>query len=398
MSSSNLVRVVAIPEVSYGVTPATGPFQQARFVSESLSGTPGTTESAQIRTDRMSSGQIVTGLTVGGQLSFELAKEAMLESFMSSAMNNDWETFASQTVDLALDVTDPTDKRLTRSTGSFIADAYVPGQIVSLSGFTNAVNNVQVQVAEVVSATVIRVIGPEGLVTETATGSAMKRADRLQIGATKKSFSMEKKFLDLTDKAITYRGMIASQMDLTVTFGELIKGSFNFSGNDYETVDVASDMITDGRTITPSATSNTMNGSIDMPFLATSAVGELDSTGLDIQSVTLSLNNNVSAQNVIGDIAPRDYSLGTAAITVGINTYLKDASWALLAKKLNQASFAVGFMVRNQSGFYGIYMPAVQVSFDDPASGGQNQDISLDMKGTAKVGDSGESALVIFRG
>jgi len=42
-------------------------------------------------------------------------------------------------------------------------------------------------------------------------------------------------------------------------------------------------------------------------------------------------------------------------------------------------------------------MPAVQVSFDDPASGGQNQDVLISMTGTAKVGDAGESALTIYK-
>lgn len=66
MSSSNLVRVAFIEEVAYGVTPGAGNFETARFTSENLSGTPDTVESQQIRTDRMSSGQVVTGLQVAG--------------------------------------------------------------------------------------------------------------------------------------------------------------------------------------------------------------------------------------------------------------------------------------------------------------------------------------------
>ena len=151
------------------------------------------------------------------------------------------------------------------------------------------------------------------------------------------------------------------------------------------------------RTIDAPATTNTLNGSVDMPFLGSSAIGALDNSGLDIQSVNITLNNNLSAQNVIGDVAPRDYSPGTAAIEVSVTSYLKDTAWGMLARKLSQASFALGFMVKNQGGWYGFYLPAIQVSFDDPASGGQNQDIQLDMKGTAKVGDLGESALVIYR-
>jgi hypothetical protein len=54
-------------------------------------------------------------------------------------------------------------------------------------------------------------------------------------------------------------------------------------------------------------------------------------------------------------------------------------------------------MLKNSGGWYGFYLPQVQVSFEDPTSNGQNQDVMLDMTGTAKVGASGESALVIYR-
>jgi len=76
---------------------------------------------------------------------------------------------------------------------------------------------------------------------------------------------------------------------------------------------------------------------------------------------------------------------------------LKDGNWDLLARKLSQDPFAIGFMVKNSGGGYGFYIPALQVSFDDPNSGGANQDVSMDMSGQAKVGSSGESALTIYR-
>ena len=100
MSSSNLVRLAFIPEVTYGVTPGAGNFTTARFTSEGLSGTPQTVESQQIRTDRMSSGQVVVGLEVGGEVPFELAKEDAIDSLIESAMYNTWNVLAPITVDL----------------------------------------------------------------------------------------------------------------------------------------------------------------------------------------------------------------------------------------------------------------------------------------------------------
>ena len=392
MSSSNLVRVALIEEVTLGVTPGSGDFSTARFTSENLSGTPETTQSQQIRTDRLSSGQVVTGLSVEGDLNFELASEDVLEELMESAMLNTWATQTLVTVDLEIDASAKTIERVS-GTWSLIE----VGDIMTLAGFVNAGNNTQVQVVEKVSTTVVRVVAVDTLVTEVGSGTTYKRADKLSIGATKKSFSIEKAFLDLTTKAVIYKGMLANSMSLNVAYGEIITGTFGFNGTKYLEADSAGEFITDSRTITAPATSNSMNGSIDMPFLNSSAIGILDEVTFCIQSLAINLNNNYLAQTCIGEAAPKDYSPGTAEIEINMSTYLANGNWGLLAKKLSQESFAIGFMVKNLDGWYAFYLPAVQVTFADPSSSGANAEISLEMTGTAKVGANGESSLVIYR-
>jgi hypothetical protein len=367
-----------------------GGFSTSRFTSEALSGTPDTVESAQIRVDRLSSGQVVTGLTVGGAINFELAKEAAIDSMLESALFNTFVSTAAVVVGLTLD---STLKTITRAAGSFVTEGLVIGDIIVLSGGT-ANNNVEVVVLDV-TALVVTYQGPAGMTNDTPTGYQL--ADKLEVGINKQSFSMEKTFLDLTTKAINYSGMIVSEMELNVAYGELVTGSFTFSGNGYEAVEAAADFNTYLREITDPATSNSMNGSIDMPFLVTSADGTLGDDDFCIQNISLSLNNNLTPQNCIGLAAPQSYSEGTAQIGVSLSTYLKDAAWQLLGKKLSQEAFGLGFIVKNTGGWYGFYMPAVQVSFDDPASGGQNQDVILEMEGTAKVGVNGEKSIYIYK-
>lgn len=393
MSSSNLVRVAFIEETTIGTTPGAGNFTTARFTSESLSATPETAESQQIRTDRLSSGQVVTGLTVEGDINFELAKETALESLMEGAMLNDWDTLALVTVDLTIDASA---KEITRASGDWSAALEI-GDILTLAGFLTSANNTQIQIVEFVSATVIRVVANGTLVDETGTGTTYKRADKLTIGTTKKSYSIEKSFTDLTTKAINYRGNVVNSMSLNVAYGEIITGSFGFNGTDYETADSAGEFMTNGRTINAPATTNSMNGSIDMPFISSNVLGTLDEVTFCIQSLSLNLTNNYLAQTCIGEAAPQDYSPGTAQIEISMSTYLSNINWSILGKKLTQEAFSVGWMLKNVDGWYGFYIPAIQVSFDDPASGGANQEISLDMSGTAKVGANGESSLVIYR-
>ena len=395
MSSSNQVRVAFIEESTYGEVPAAGNFETARFTSDSLSGTPETTESQQIRTDRMSSGQVVTGLTVGGDLNFELAKEDSVDLLFKSAMyQSAYTTDTPVTVDVDIEATT---KKLTRDSGDWNSDTLV-GDMITLTGFSNAENNTQVMVAAIDSTTVLSIIGKSDLVTEEGSGTTYAIADKLDIGTTKTSFSMEKAFLDLTTKAINYNGMIVSGFNISAAYGSIITGAFNFMGNGYETANVANEFITDSRTITAAATTQSLNGSVDMDFIASSATGSFIPDTFCIQSVEITVNNNLNVQNCIGRTAPFDYTEGTCQIEVSISAYLADGNWALLEQKLEQTPFQLGFLLKNSDGFYGFYLPAVQVSFDDPVSAGQNQDIIMSMSGTAKVGASGESALTVFKG
>lgn len=393
MSSSNLIRVTFIPETVYGTTPGSGSFITARFTSETLSGSPETVESQQIRTDRLSSGQIVTGLTVAGDLAFELAKENSIDELFKSAMNSAWVSDTPVSADLTID---DTAKTITRASGSFATDL-VLGDLITTTGFSNSVNNTQFMVTEVVSTTVIKYASSDTVVDEVGSGTTFKVADKIEIGTTKYSFSMEKAYLDLTDLAINYRGMLVGAFNLSVAYGAVATGSFSFVGNDYEPVDVDSDFMTDGRTITAAATSNSMNGSVDMLFIATSSGDTFAEADFCVQSIEIGLDNGLSAQNCIGRVAPQNYILGQASVSVSMSAYFSDETFALLGKKLSQESFAIGFIVKNLDGFYAFYLPSVQVSFDDPASQGQNTDVIISMSGSAKVGPNGESSLRIFK-
>ena len=80
-----------------------------------------------------------------------------------------------------------------------------------------------------------------------------------------------------------------------------------------------------------------------------------------------------------------------------MSAYLDDQNFTYLKKKLTQESVAVGFKVENAGGHYAVFLPAVQLSFDDPASPGQNQDVIMSMSGIAKVGDNNEKSMVVYR-
>jgi len=393
MSSSNEVRIAYIEETVYGETPAAGNFKQTRFTSDGLNAAPETVESAQIRTDRLSSGQVLTGLTIGGDLPVEFAKAQDVDDFFEGAMMSSWATTGAVTIDLTVDITA---KTITRSAGDWNSDVKV-GDTIFLDGMDDTENDETVMVANIVSATVIDYIGPSTMVDGSATGSTFQKGDEISIGTAKRSFAFEKKFNDLTDKGIIYNGMYVDGFNLTAAYGEIVNGSFNFVGADYLTADAAAELITNLRTVDAAPTSTSFNGSIDMAFLASSSGASFSGVDFCIQSIDITLANNNTAQNCVGKIGPDNYSLGTANVNVSLSVYLSDDTWSFLDKKLSQDSFSLGFIVKNSGGWYAFFIPALQVAFDDPTSGGQNTDIVMDMSGVGKVGANGEKSLFIYK-
>lgn len=82
--------------------------------------------------------------------------------------------YPSVTVNLSINTVAGT---ITRSSGSWTTDKVVAGSLLTLAGFTTPANNDQIAVEEVVSATVIKYLGPVGLVTEVGVGTSFDQAD-----------------------------------------------------------------------------------------------------------------------------------------------------------------------------------------------------------------------------
>jgi len=91
-TSADLVRLAEVPEVTYGVTPATPAFKVIRTSGESLAFAPTTTQSANMNPLRQTTDSILTGGNSAGAINYELAKEVWFEDLLSGAMCNDWVT------------------------------------------------------------------------------------------------------------------------------------------------------------------------------------------------------------------------------------------------------------------------------------------------------------------
>lgn len=410
MSSPSQVAVIAIPEVEYGKTPdlVTAEGFAVRFTGESLSGSPQTTASAELRTDRMSGGMVITGLETGGDVNFELSKDPGYEEFMAGFMMNEWVTGVPLPITVVSLTKDVDNDQLativiTGSTADIDGNGrpLVPGDIISLTGFDTPANNVPVQVSEITSGTDILAVVPRSTVTETVATSTLTLGDYVDIGAAIQSWTLSKAYLDVPHLATTdvhsqrYTGSLVNTMSLNVTYGQIVTGTFGFLANGYdqELPSLQQKIETAGGTIEPAGTSNPFNGSIDMPTLTVDGLP----TDFCIQSLSIDGSNNATPQNCIGYIAPMKYNLGTVTLTITASIYLGDQSYdKFMPAKLSMIPISIMFAVAGPDGGYAFDLRAVQLVFPDPSASGDSP-VMIDASGTAKVGDGGASAMRIWR-
>ena len=404
MSSANLVSVTYVPEAEYGVTPSplSGvTLDTARFTSESLSGTPTTTESQLIRSDRLSSGQVATGLDTGGGIDFELCRGTFFDDFLGAGMMNDWVAASDLSTDVTLTPNglDPQLATLT-VTGDLSTIPVVAGDVLQL--IPAAGSPVVVQVISVTSTTEAEVATMRDQAAIVSESMTVSLPSHTTIGKTQKSFTVSKAYTDILhdsgsdEHSQRYTGSLVSTVNVSATYGEIVTGSFGTLGNGYlqEAPSLSQQVVTAGGTVNPADTSLPLNASIDVPLVTASGVAST----YCVESFTIDLDNGLDPTQCIGKLTATGYTLGTAAINVTANIYASDTAYdTFMAEKLTQEKISMMFTMINTDGGYSFSLQGIQLNFPDPASEGLNQQTMLNATGTGSVGPNGESSLTIYR-
>ena len=407
MSSGNLVSVIYAPETVYGVTdtPLSGvTAETARFTSESLSGTPTTTSSTEIRTDRMSGGLVATGLEVGGSLETELAAGQFWDDMFEGAMMEAWTSPAVEATDVTL-TPNPLDDQEAQMviTGSYATLTATAGDIVQIVAATGM--PVTVQIIEIESDTEARVATKAGELAIVAQSLTLRLPQLLVIGKTQYSYTMAKAYTDVlhapadTDvHSQTYNGTLVNGFSMSATYGEIVTNNFETVANGYliePTTSFEQQIVAAGGTVNPASTTGALNASIDFPLFT----GEnYEATDFCVESLSVTLTNNLDPSNCIGRAAPTAYTLGTANVAVTVSAYLSDSSYdAFMNKKQNLDPISITVTATNNDGGYAFRVQAAQLVFPDPSSEGQDTQTMIEAAGEGKVGANGESAIVIYK-
>lgn len=211
----------------------------------------------------------------------------------------------------------------------------------------------------------------------------------LKIGTTAQSFSIEKDFDDV-GRYFSFSGMRVGQMNLNVSYGEIMTASFSFMGNNADASDTSKVGTGD---ILAAPTTDVLNATTDLSTVTING----SPTNVCIQSLSLSLDNTLRNRVCIGNVFPVNIAYGTANVSGSIELYFSANAFAIYQNVLSNADVSFSFAVEDEDYRYTFNIPRAKLVGSAPVSTGIDTDIVLSFDFTALLDPTSESSLVITK-
>lgn len=379
MSSADLVVHKILEEVTIGVTPAAA-LRKLNVVSSSIDGTIGTTVSNQINPNRSESDLIRTEGSTAGDIAVEWQHGAY-NDLIEGAVGADWNTAFALT---ATDISAANgDSSFNSVAAAFNTATVLPGYWIKVGGFVNAGNN---GIFKVVSVTTAKIVVAATLVTEAAGPSVTVKGQSIRNGVTRKSYSIEKEFADLTTTFVSHKGCVVNSMNISAAVGSIVTGSFNFNGmsTTYATTTI-------GTGADLAAISNQV-------FDPTDSIGTIVIDGVAfsscVRSINLTTTNNTRFTQCLGSLYPTNVNLGTLGVTGDMEIYFSD--YTMIEKFLNGTAISLSYSFSDAAGNYLVIdMPNVKFNTGTLSGISKNSDVMTSLSFTALY-DSTETYAIQF--
>lgn len=367
-------RLAYVVESTFGTTPATPAFQVFRGTSEDLTGEIQTIVSNELRSDAEVADLIKVGESGSGNVPFELSFGAENDTVFEHALRG---TFASNSaVDtgvIAMSV--GASNTFDDAANGFVTAGFKPGMRVVSTGFTDSANNGTFLVVGVAAG--VLTIAESTLVTESAgvNEQIVAQGSSLVAGVEKKSMTWEKTHeAGATDAYLRYRGSRIGQLNMTFQAQQATTGSIQILGLD-ETTGTA---IISGATY-PAANTNDVQSAIDV---GTIYVGNTTTT-LYYTEISLALNNNLRAQNALGQVGAVGIGYGRREITGNLTAYFENLD--IYEEAVSNNKVAIGWTTSDGTNDYTYFLPKVAFTGRRAVASGNNQDIFAELQFQALV-------------
>lgn len=366
MASGSRHSMGYVPEVTYGLTPATPAFKNLRHTSASLALSKELLESEELRSDRQTTDSRHGAFQVGGDLGFELSYGSY-DDLLAALMGGTWTTqFTTGLQSLSATV-----GTVVRATGSFVTDGFLVGSVVENSGFTIPGNNGRFVVTAVAALilTLTPLQGQTMAVEVAAAGKQVISRASISVGNTRRSFTFERFFSDIlpADKPYhRFTGVEVNSLELAIAANAMTTGTFTFIGQNQSTATA----IIAGATYPVPTTTAPLD----------SFSGTLNEGGTTIGVITeiqLNIENSLEPRFVVGSKASLQPSIGRAMVSGQITAYFDDSR--LLDKFINETESSIDLSMPDAAGnVHRIFLPRVKYNSGQPDVSGEGP-ITLSM-------------------
>jgi Phage tail tube protein len=364
MSDSSRVQLAGIAEVTWGTTPASA-LAAIRYTTENLGARKETQRSEEVRSDRQTTDIVEVGKSADGGFDFEAsagAHDPYIEGMMNEAFSTD-SGFSAATVSAA-----SADNSFNDSGSGF--PTLVPGQWIRVSGYVDPANNGWF---EVVSRTAAKIIVTGGTLVVEAVGPTITITDStITNGTTKKSYTMEKFFSDIT-QYYALPGCRVDTLSLSIASRQRVTGTFGFMGKG-------------GALAAATAGSGAYSAAPTNPVLNASANvarilegGAVLGAGVYVQQLDIEFANNLRAVDGVGSVDSVEIGVGRFNVTGSMSILFQNE--VIFNKYLNHTASSINSAIEDANGKgYMISLPRVHYSNADVTGVGNDDEITADLE------------------
>jgi hypothetical protein len=380
MADSSQVQVSYLLETTLGVIPNSA-FQALRLTGGSSFGNAtSTVRSSELRGDAQKAGTFRTDIQASSSLNVEFSPTTM-DDFLQALLRATWST----AVNLAGTDISATGTGFAATVTNLTTNVQV-GQWVYVGGFSTTSINGWYKVTAVTTTTMTT--SPAPPTTQAAGSSVTIRGSFVRNGATERSFALQKRHLDLTNKYVLIRGNRIGSGSFTVQPGQIVTGSFGCEGLSAATAAAGAG----NGTVTAAGATQVLNA-VDNVFRV--MLGGVEVTTLLVTQIQFNINMNPRRQNAIGTLGARGIGMGAAEVTGTIEIFLDDNSWAQLTNYNNFTKQSLSFAMSVNGAGYVIEFPNIVFTNESGTLDGNDTDPMLKLNFSAEPGTIGSSTSTI---